>query len=340
MRLALTSAALLAVAALTGCQAEATDTTLVAFLAAGDARDRATDDEAVFAERVAQTCDGCEYIALDAGGDAGRQAQQMSVVLAEGADVVVLTAVDPEQAEELVVAAGSVPVVAYDRLVPGADYLVTFDARRTGRLLAERVRDALGGRGSVLVVHGARTDYAAGETRREVRRVLDRSRVRVLAELDPAGWSAAEARAWTADRLAELGADAVDAVVVATDQQAGGVLRAFAAAGVPAAGRPLVASGEADLAGLRRIIRGEQTSTVHRPYAATATRAADLAVTLVTGGRAVRATTVEGVPAFALVPAWLDLASLTNTVVRDGSYTTGELCDPATLARCEEIGIR
>ena len=44
-----------------------------------------------------------------------------AAALDEGADAIVLNAVDAELAEELVVAAGDVPVIAYDRFVAGAD---------------------------------------------------------------------------------------------------------------------------------------------------------------------------------------------------------------------------
>ena len=80
-------------------------------------------DVAALEQRVEEICDGCTVTIFDAGGDADGQDGQFTTALTK-ADLVVLEAVDPEQAESMTQRAGDVPVLAYGTLVPGADWFV------------------------------------------------------------------------------------------------------------------------------------------------------------------------------------------------------------------------
>ena len=143
---------------LTACQQE-DESTLIALILASNQADRWLNaDEPTFRKQVNRTCKGCEYVTYNADGDFETQAEQFQQALDDGADAIVLNAVDSEQAEALVEAAGSVPVIAYDRFVPGADYYVSYDATVTGQLQANATVAALEGKGAILVVNGAQTD--------------------------------------------------------------------------------------------------------------------------------------------------------------------------------------
>ena len=79
--------------------------------------------------------------------------------------------------------------------------------------------------------------------------------------------------------------------------------------------------------------------TVYKPITAQAEKAADIAVTLVTGGTVTGTTDYEGVASFIFDPRAVTVENLTNTVVRDGLYSTAEICDEETAARCVKLGI-
>lgn len=328
------------VALVTSCTAEQ-DPTVVALLLGSSNSARWTEsDEPSFRARLEATCPDCDYITRNADGDPDLQARQLQEVLDRGADVVVLNAVTAERGEELVTAAGTVPVVAYDRFVAGADYYVSYDAAAIGTLMARGTVRLTGPEPTVLLLNGAQTDPNGVTIKRAVRRVLDGAGARIVAEHDPASWSADEARRWVAGQLQAHPARTLDAILAANDSQAQGVAEALEQAKVPARFWPVVTGQDADLEALRRLVTGQQALTVYKSFPTEAERAADIAVALVTGARVTGVQDFEGVPSFVFKPQVVTLDNLTDTVVRDGAFTTRDICDESLLARCEELGLR
>ncbi len=316
------------------------DPTLIAFLLGSNSSPRwATADEPAFRDRVDRTCPDCEYVTRNAAGDPAMQRRQLDEVLDQGADVIVLNAVTAEVGEELVVRAGSVPVVAYDRFVAGADYFVSYNASAIGTLVARAVVRRVGKGGSVLLLNGAQTDANGVAMKTAVHQVFDGAGVRILAEEDPATWSAEEAQSWVEAQLERHPPRTLDAIVVANDTQATGVARVLTDARVPTADWPLVTGQDANLDALRRLVTGRQTLTIYKSFPREAEQAADIAVTLVTGGTPTDTTPVEGVPAYVFRPEVVTLDNLADTVIRDGVVDTEELCAPV-LRRCEAVGLR
>jgi D-xylose transport system substrate-binding protein len=334
---------LLAIGLVTGCLTacqQNEDTTLIAFLLASNQADRWVNaDEPAFRKQVHRTCRGCDYVTYNAGGDSRTQAEQFQKALDEGADAIVLNPVDAEQAESLIEAAGSVPVIAYDRFVPGADYYVSYDATVTGQLQANATVAALDGAGAILVVNGAQSDANGVAIKIARDEVFSATKLRVLDELDPLTWSGEEAGAWVTEQLKNYPIKRIDAIVAANDGQAAGIVTALNNAGVGPRRLPYITGQDAELTALRRIVRDEQTMTVYKPITAEAEQAADIAVTLVTGGTVTGTTDFEGVDSFIFDPRAVTVVNLTNTVVRDGLYTTAEICDEETAARCVRLGI-
>lgn len=324
---------------LSACQREA-DPTLIAFLLASDQASRWVNaDEPAFRKQVKRSCRGCEYLTYNAKRDPETQADQFAEALDAGADVIVMNAVDVTRGTQLIEEAGDVPVVAYDRFVPGADYYVSYDATSTGTLQAQATVQALDGKGSVLIVNGAMTDANGVAIKLAREAVFSQSKIKVLAELDPASWSGEEAGAWVAQQIKRHPISQIDAIVAANDGQAAGIVEALAADGVGPKRFPYITGQDAELSALQRIVRGEQAMTVYKPIVTEAEQAADIAVTLATGGEVTGTTDFEGVPSFIFAPRAVTVQNLTNTVVRDGLHTAAEICDEATARRCERLGI-
>lgn len=312
------------------------DEPVVAFLLASDQADRwTTIDEPAFRARVRETCRGCTYVVRNAGQDPDLQARQFDRALEEGADVVVLNPVDSGQAEELVARAGGVPVVAYDRFVPGADWFVSVDPAAIGDAIGSAVAQAVPRGGRALVINGGRGDANAAAIATAVRSHLDRAGIEVVAEHDPADWSAEAAEEWVAAQLPEAGR--LDAVVAANDNQAAGAVAALSAADVSP--WPVVTGQDAQLDALQRIVAGEQAITVFKPMRAQAEQAADIAVRVLAGEEVTGGEPYEGVPAFLFEPVAVDIHNMTSVVVRRGAWRLDEICDGPVRQRCRALGL-
>jgi D-xylose transport system substrate-binding protein len=79
--------------------------------------------------------------------------------------------------------------------------------------------------------------------------------------------------------------------------------------------------------------------TVLKTFPRLAEQAADIAVTLATGGRVKGGEDVDGVTTFVFQPIVVTLENLTNTVVRDGIYTPQDICQGPVQDRCVVLGI-
>lgn len=333
-------AAAIAGPTLTACRQPA-DRTVIAVLtpASAVAATLATDPgRSMFLERIEARCDTC----VVADEYDGATAASARVAVADGADVIVLEALTPDVGEEVVAAAGSVPVVAFDRFVAGADWYVGYDRADTGTAVADAVARTVGPRAAVLVVTGSSADADSDVVERGLSEGLAGHDVDVRAELAATSGTATETREWVLDQLDAPDARQIAAVLAVTDEQAQGVVDAFAQARLPRPW-PLVTGAGGGLDAVRRVVAGDQTLTVHMPVTRTAERAADVALSLASaagGADLVDATEVEGVPAFLFDPVLVSAANLTDRVVRDGTFTPEEICARDLEAACRRLGIR
>lgn len=315
------------------------DKAVVAFLLASSQAERwQAVDEPVFAQHLEDSCRGCDYLTWTADGDAERQVEQFDEALEAGADVIVLNAVDGERAAEMIAAAEEVPVIAYDRFLPGADHFVSADPAVIGRLMATALVDAVGRRARVMMVNGAAGDDNATQIREAARGVFRRHRVEVVAEARPDSWSAEEAEEFVRAERSRLGR--VDALLVGNDNQASGVVAAFDDLGLARGQRPWISGQDAELAAVRRLVAGEQGMTVYKQIRTMAQRAADAAIDLMLGESPEGSTDYQGVPATLVEPVAVTPATVAETVVRDGVHTLDDICDGATRRACEDLALR
>lgn len=315
------------------------DKAVVAFLLASSQAERwHAVDEPVFRQHLEDSCRGCDYLTFTAERDADVQARQFAEALEQGADVVVLNAVDGARAAELVASAGDVPVLAYDRFVPGADHYVSADPAVIGRLMAKELVAAVGEESRVLVVNGAAGDDNATQIRRAAEGVFRRHRVTVLAEETPETWGAQAAADFVRSQRGRL--DRVDAVLASNDTQASGVLEALVELGVPPADRPWVTGQDAELDAVRRVVAGEQGMTVYKQIRPMAQRAAEAAIDLMLGERPEGATDYQGVSATLLEPVAVTPATVASTVVHDGVHSLDALCVEDLRRACEQLALR
>ncbi|GAT71123.1 ABC transporter substrate-binding protein [Planomonospora sphaerica] len=303
-------------------------------------------DAPYFSQRLKQLCPGCEIDYRNAEQDADEQLAQAEEALEEGAEVLVLTPVDSAAAAKIVERAHDrdVPVISYDRLVLGTavDYYVSFDNAKVGRLQAESLLSALGGKagsGEILWINGSPTDNNATLFKQGAHATLD-GKVRIAAEFDTPEWNPDNAKAWTARTLPSLRGRDLVGVYAANDGTAGGAIAAMQAAGLPAVP---VTGQDAEIAALQRILVGRQHMTVYKAVRMQAEKTAELAFALLRGEKPEAGATVDNgagaVPSVLLDPVTVTKETIKETVVKDGYVTPGALCAGAYADACSAAGI-
>ncbi len=116
-----------------------------------------TDEDAIKAE-LAKT--KSTYISADAGGSPEKQLADIDSLIAKGAKVLIILAMDKDAILPAVKKATQqkIPVVAYDRLIeaPGVFY-ITFDNVEVGRMQARAILAAKP-KGNYVMIKGSPTD--------------------------------------------------------------------------------------------------------------------------------------------------------------------------------------
>jgi D-xylose transport system substrate-binding protein len=310
-------------------------------------------DRPRFTEKVRELCPDCEVLYANAEQDPAEQQRQAEQMLTNGADVLVVDAVDVKSAAAIANAARAqdVPVVSYARLIADADLdaYVSIDPFRVGQQQGEALLRALpsGGDGArIVMINGSPTDSNSAPYKEGAHDVLDRAGVEVVKEYDTPDWSPDRAQTEMEQAIASEGRDGFDGVYSANDGMAGGAIAALRANGIDPARVP-VTGQDAEVAALQRILAGEQLMTVYQPINEIAATAAELAVPLARGEPLPAITTTEvdnggsrRVPAVLLDTVVITRDNIQDTIVRDGFATAEQICTDAYRAACEAAGIR
>ncbi|HXE44544.1 MAG TPA: sugar ABC transporter substrate-binding protein [Conexibacter sp.] len=310
-----------------------------------------SQDKPLFERDMKALCPNCKIIYSNAQQDASKQQSQAEAAITNGARVLVLDAVDSKAAAAIVTRAkqSGVGVVAYDRIVENSnpDYFVSFDNRRVGELqgraLVAKLR-ADGSSGSIVMINGAPTDPNAAQFKAGAHSVINSSGYRVAKEYDTPEWSPDQAQTEMDQAIAALGRTGFVGVYAANDGTSGGAIAAMKSAGVNPATRPATGQ-DAELAGIQRIIAGEQYMTVYKAVKQEARAAAQLTMEVLNGNKSssiVNAHVNNGkidVPSVILTPVAVTVRNINETVVRDGYWTVSQICTSAYAADCKRAGL-
>src|SRR3954447_25600513 len=305
-------------------------------------------DRPVFEAKVKKACPSCTVSYQNAVQDAQKQQTQADAMLANGVNVLVLDAVDvgsvgpiSKQAK-----AKNIPVIAYDRLISDQDiaYYVSFNNVRQGRIQAQTLVDKIGQSKPIVMINGAPTDPSAGDYKKGAHQVFDKS-LKVAKEYDTSDWSPDKAQREMEQSITALGKNGFAGVYSANDGMASGAIAAMKGAGIGPKTRPIT-GGDAELAAIQRIVKGDQYSTIYLTINKQADVAAQLAVALAQGKPApaglVNAKTDNGlkqVPSVLLTPVAVTKDNIADTVVKDGFYKSSEICTGKYAAGCKDAGL-
>ena len=228
---------------------------------------------------------GAKYVSADAAGSPEKQLADIEGLMAKGAKVLIVLAMDKDAILPAVnkAAKQKVPVVAYDRLIeaPGVFY-ITFDNTEVGRLQARAVFK-LQPKGNYVMIKGSPTDPNANFLRAGQQEVIadavKKGDIKIVGDEYTEGWKPEVAQKNMEQILTKVGGK-VDAVVASNDGTAGGVVAALTSKGIK--GIP-VSGQDADFGALNRVAAGSQTVSVWKDSRDLGREAASAAVALAAG---------------------------------------------------------
>lgn len=309
-------------------------------------------DRPYFEEKVEEICEDCEVLYSNASGDASKQQSQAEAALTQGAEVLVLDPVDAKSAAAMVekARAQDVPVLSYDRLIENAevDWYVSFDNEKVGELQAETLANRLKEDGSpsgpIVMINGDPADSNAALFKAGAHKGFDAAGVEVAKEYDTPEWSAENAQNEMQQAITALGKGGFAGVYAANDDTGGGAIAAMKSAGINPAEVP-VTGQDATVAGVQRILAGQQYMTIYKAIKPEAEISAEIALSLAEGEDPKAEVTEEldngktNVPSTLLDPIAVTKDNVNETVIKDEFISPGELCTGPYAAACKEAGI-
>ncbi|HEX5923762.1 MAG TPA: sugar ABC transporter substrate-binding protein [Baekduia sp.] len=314
-----------------------------------------SQDRPNFERKLKEICPDCQEIYSNADQDASKQQQQAEAALTQGAKVLVLDPVDAASAAAIVTRAAQskVPVISYDRLISNSKvaYYISYDNAKVGKLQATSLIDKLkkDGKtsGSLVMINGAPTDNNAKLFKEGAHSVIDGSGFKVAKEYDTPDWSPDKAQSEMEQAITALGKTGFVGVYAANDGNAGGAIAAMKSNGVNPKKIPTTGQ-DAELAGVQRIVAGDQYMTVYKAIKPQAEVAAQLAVDLVQGkrpnARTINVQTPNGsagnVPSVIFDPVAVTVDNINDTIIKDGFWTAAQICTGQYAAACKSAGIQ
>lgn len=338
----------LAAAVLTACSGKASDQPKIGFSIDDLRLERWTRDRDYFVAAAEKL--GAKVYVQSADGNEQRQVQQLENLISRGVNVLVIVPYNSKVLDNVIAEAkrNGIKVISYDRLILGADIdaYISFDNEKVGELQGQALLDALDKAGTtdsgdVVMINGAPTDPNAAQFKKGAESVLD-GQVTIGKEFDTPDWSPDKAQSEMQSAITSIGADQIVGVYSANDGMATGISAAMKSAGMTPP--PPLTGQDAELSAIQRLLSGDQTMTVYKAIGPEAEAAAGMAVALIQGedypdaSDSVNNGTAD-VPSQLLEPVVVTADNVNDMVVKDGFYTTKEICTSQYAADCKKYGV-
>jgi D-xylose transport system substrate-binding protein len=312
-----------------------------------------TNDKPDFEKAVEEQCSGCSVTYYNAGGDAEKQASQGEAALTQGAEVLVVDPMDSKAAAVIVEKAHAqeVPTVSYDRLIENSEVAayVSFDNEKVGEQQAEKLVEKLkeigSPKGPIIKINGDPADPNAALFKSGSNKVFEKDGVEIAKEYDTPGWTAENAQKEADQAITALGKEGFAAIYAANDETGGGAIAAMKGAGINPEEKP-VTGQDSTVAGLQRILVGEQFMTIFKPIEPEAQTAAEMAISLGETGEVKtkeKTQMIENgkteVPSVLFTSTPVVKENINETVIAENFVSPEELCEGAFAKACKENGI-
>ncbi|MCP2308356.1 D-xylose transport system substrate-binding protein [Kitasatospora paracochleata] len=305
-------------------------------------------DKPMIEASITGLCTRCTVDYANADGDEAAQKQQFDALVDRGVKVIVLDPVNAAVTAPWVdrAAKKGTKVIAYDRLAAGkvAAY-ISFDNKRTGELQGQALLDALGPKAAgadIVMINGSESDPNAADFKAGAHHALD-GKVKRIAYEQSGEWKPEVAAQKMNEAIGQLGKNGFQAVYSANDGMAASIIDSLKKAGrtdVPVGGQ------DASMDAIRRILTGEQTYTIYKPYRPEADAAANIAVYLIKGLDVTSVATTmtdshgDQIPSMLLSPIVVTKAKVADTVIAGGLYKASDVCSGQYAKACKDAGIQ
>ncbi|GAA2321174.1 substrate-binding domain-containing protein [Streptomyces caniferus] len=310
-----------------------------------------TFDRPLIESKIKALCSDCKVRYNNASQDTENQKKQFDALITQGVKVIILDSVDFKATKSWVnqAAKKGVKVVAYDRLAEGKlSAYVSYDNEKIGRLQGQALVKALGDKAKdskVVMINGSPTDPNMPFFKKGAHSVLDKQVKKIAYEQDIPDWSSDEANRKMGAALDSLGKDGFQGVYSGNDGMAGGIITALKQKGV----KVPVGGQDAELAGLQRILKGDQAFTIYKQIKPQADSTAEIAVKLLKGGKIDSLTDtkvdslsgeVKGIPAKLYDAQIVTKDNIASTIIKDKVYKASQICTGDVKKACEAAGIK
>ncbi|MFE0375032.1 substrate-binding domain-containing protein [Streptomyces inhibens] len=310
-----------------------------------------TFDRPLMEAKIKALCSDCTVKYNNAAQETETQKKQFDALITQGVKVIILDAVDYKATKSWVnqAAKKGVKVVAYDRLAEGnISAYVSYDNEKIGRLQGQALVKALGDKAKdskVVMINGSPTDPNMPFFKKGAHSVLDKQVKKIAYEQDIPDWSPDEANRKMGAALDSLGKDGFQGVYSGNDGMAGGIITALKQKGV----KVPVGGQDAELAGLQRLLKGDQAFTIYKQIKPQADSTAEIAVKLLKGEKIDSLTStkvdslsgeVKGIPAKLYDAQIVTKDNIASTIIKDKVYKASQICTGDVKKACEAAGIK
>lgn len=268
--------------------------------------------------------------------DVDKQIDQIENLISQGVSVIVIVPADSEKLTAVIKKASDagVRIIAYDRLIKDSDIdlYISFDNVKVGELEAESVMSIID-HGNFAYIGGSLTDNNSGLLKEGAMNILqpkiDDGTINLVIDRFIPDWRPVDAYRVIKDYLDS--GNTLDAIVVANDGMASGVIQALSEHGL--AGQVPVSGQDAELSALQRVAAGTQSSTIYKPISSSAYLAAEMAVLMAKNEPIEVNTTIDNgrkmVLTYLLSPIIVTKDNIMETVVKDGFQTYSNIYESA-----------
>ncbi len=241
---------------------------------------------------------GVECVSACAEGDSNKQKDQVSTMIAQGIQALIIAPNDGNAAAAIVEECkkNGIYVLSYDRMITGTkdlDLYITFDSWYQGNLQGNFIKENLEKKygevkGNIIVLHGDPGDSCAplyyGGGIEPLQEYIDKGAINVISDNECIGWQPSEATKHVENAMSIAAAQGIeiDAVLSPNDGLASG---AIAALGDEQAKKTFITGMDCEVAACQRILAGTQSMTVFGDSRDMGRKAVDAAVELVKNGK-------------------------------------------------------
>lgn len=271
---------------------------------------------------------GIKVIVTNANTDSELQYKQVTQMLEQGIDVLVIAPNDSMNEAKCVEAAKekNVPVISYDRLVYNSDVdvYISFDNTQVGVIMASYLVEQVPV-GGYMIVSGSENDSNSKMIYDGAMSVLEpyieENKINIVAQTWVDGWIRESAYDFLSKELKKNNNE-VNAIICGNDSLAWGAIDALSEARIAESVK--VVGQDADLVACQRVANGKQSLTVYKPIKNLVEKTVEICLQLVNKEKIVGEGTINNgtheVPYIYIDVEAVTIDTIDDTVIKDGFH--------------------